>query len=552
MAEKYISQVTIPDGSTYKIKDSSAWTKIGDLYSIITQGALELVVVTSLGTASADTMGKLYLMLHNAHDPSQNDIYDEYVTVDKGASANPRYVWEKIGNTDVNLSNYATLDHTHGVSFTVPSHTYTPSGTVSQPTFSGNSLTSSGSFTPSGTVSISSSENRTATVSPATGTATYTPKGTVSQPTFTGNAATLNVSGSVTGSVSGSTGAGSSHNHSMGSTKSYLHATSVVKAGGLSTTEVLKNVSTLKLNTAAVYCVSSNTTTASKMDTSTAVTVATKGTDVSVPRITANSSGTVTVTCTSSNLSNGTLGTETNTQAANTPMWNAKVDENETLYFTFKPINSSTKALTGVTSATTTATATTFTSFNVTPAGSTTQTIFKHTFTDVTVPIKLGSTTTVATGATSSNGSGSTVAVANGSTANAYTGVKTDGSVNAFTSINSISTGGTAVITAVDANTGSESAHTHGVSLSVSSGSFSTSVSYTPSGTVSQPTFDGSATRLVTENINVPTGFTFSGNAGTVSVTGTPSGTVSQPTFSGNSATITHTEVSVNTTSANQ
>ena len=504
MAEKYISQVTIPDGSTYKIKDSSAWNKIGDLYSIITQGALELVVVTSLGTASADTMGKLYLTLHNAHDPSQNDIYDEYVTVDKGTSANPRYVWEKIGNTDVNLSNYAQLSHTHGVTFTVPSHTYTPSGSVSKPDFTGNSLTSSGSFTPSGSVTISSSTNRTANVSPASGTATYTPKGTVSQPTFTGNAATLNISGSVTGSVSGSTGSGSAHSHSIGKTTSYLHTTSVVKAGGLSAT---------------------------------------------VPRITANSSGTVTVTCASAATATGALGNEQTTQGASTPMWNAKVDANETLYFTFKPLSTANR----VTSATasTTATKTTYTSFNVSPVSGT-ETVFNHTFTSVDVPIKNSTATTYATGGTASNGSGSTVAVANGSTADAYTGVKADGSVNAFTSINSTSTGGTAVITAVDANTGSESAHTHSVSLSVSSGSFSSTVSYTPSGTVSQPTFDGSATRLVTGNINVPTGFTFSGSAGTVSVTGTPSGSVSKPTFSGNSATLTHTEVSVNTTTANQ
>lgn len=551
MTEKYISQVTIPDGSTYKIKDTSAWGKIGDLYSIINQGALELVVLQPselLPNASADTMGKIYLKPDTTHNPSTNDVFDEYVTVDKGSSANPRYVWEKIGNTDVNLSNYATLDHTHGVSFTVPAHTYTPSGSVSQPTFSGNSLTSSGSFTPSGSVTISSSENKTATVSPATGMATYTPAGTVSQPTFTGNPATLTVSGSVTGSVSGSTGAGSSHNHSIGKTTSYLHATSVVKAGGLSTTAVLTNVSTLNLNTAAVYCVSSNTTTASKMDTSTAVTVATKGTDVSVPRITANDAGSVTVTCTSANTANGSLGTEQNNQGADTPMWNAKVDANETLFFTFKPLSTA-KRVTNAT-ATTTATATAFTPFNVTPAGSTTQTIFTHTFTDVTVPIKLGSTTTVATGATSSNGSGSTVAVANGSTADAYTGVKTDGSINAFTSINSNASDGSAVITAIDANTGSESAHTHSVSLSVSSGSFSATTTYTPSGTVSQPTFDGSATRLVTGNINVPTGFTFSGNAGTVSVTGTPSGTVSQPTFTGNSSTLTHQQVSISTTAA--
>lgn len=549
MAEKYISQITIPDGSLYKIKDSSAWNKIGDLYSIITQGALELVVVTSLPTASADTMGKLYLMLHNAHDPSQNDIYDEYVTVDKGASANPRYVWEKIGNTDVNLSNYAQLSHTHSVSFTVPAHTYTPSGSITQPTFSGNELTSSGTFTPSGSVTINASANKTATVQPAAGNATYTPAGTVSQPTFTGNPATLSVSGSVSGNVSGSTGAGSSHNHSIGKTTSYLHATSVVKAGGLSTTAVLKNVSTLKLSTATGYMVGSTTTTASKLDTSTSVTVAKKGTDVSVARITANDAGSVTVTCVSAATATGALGTETTAQGASTPMWNAKVDANETLYFTFKPLSTANR----VTSATasTTATKTTFTSFNVSPVSGT-ETIFKHTFTDVTVPIKNSTATTYATGGTAANGSGSTVAVANGSTVDAYTGVKADGSVNAFTSINSSSASGSAVITAIDANTGSESAHTHSVSLSVSSGSFSSTVSYTPSGTVSQPTFDGSATRLVTGNINVPTTFTFSGNAGTVSVKGTPSGTVSKPTFSGNSSTLTHTAVTVNTTAANQ
>ena len=551
MAEKYISQVTIPDGSTYKIKDTSAWGKIGDLYSIINQGALELVVLQSgenLPNADATTMGKIYLKPDTTHNPSTNDVFDEYVTVDKGASANPRYVWEKIGNTDVNLSNYATLDHTHGVTFTVASHTYTPSGTVSQPTFSGTSMTSSGNFTPSGTISINSSANQTATVSPSTGSGTYTPAGTISTPTFTGNAATLTVSGTVSGSVSGSTGSGSSHNHSMGSTKGYLHTTSVVKAGGMDTTTFLKNVSTLKLNTAAVYCVSSNTTTASKMDTSTAVTVATKGTDVSVPRITANDAGSVTVTCTSVNTANGSLGTEQSNQGADTPMWNAKVDANETLFFTFKPLSTA-KRVTAV-SATTTATATTFTPFNVTPAGSTTETIFKHTFTDVTVPIKLSSTTTVATGATSSNGSGSTVATGNGLTGDAYSSIKSDGSIGAYTSLNTTASGGTTVITAVDDNTGSESAHTHAVSLAVSSGSFSTTTTYTPSGTISQPTFDGSTVRLVTGNITVPKTFTFSGNEGSISVTGTPSGTVSQPTFSGNSSTLTHQQVSVNTTAA--
>lgn len=55
----------------------------------------------------------------------------------------------------------------------------------------------------------------------------------------------------------------------------------------------------------------------------------------------------------------------------------------------------------------------------------------------------------------------------------------------------------------------------------------------------SQPTFTGTAVRLVTGNISVPSSASFSGTEGNVSVTGTPSGTVSQPTFSGTQATIT-------------
>lgn len=60
-----------------------------------------------LGTASAGTMGKIFLVPHS-HNPSDNqpDSYDEYITIDKGASANPRYAWERIGNTDIDLTDY--------------------------------------------------------------------------------------------------------------------------------------------------------------------------------------------------------------------------------------------------------------------------------------------------------------------------------------------------------------------------------------------------------------------------------------------------------------
>lgn len=56
-------------------------------------------VVTELPTAAAATMGKIYLVKH-AH--SSSDSYDEYITI----QADSKYSWEKIGNTDIDLTGY--------------------------------------------------------------------------------------------------------------------------------------------------------------------------------------------------------------------------------------------------------------------------------------------------------------------------------------------------------------------------------------------------------------------------------------------------------------
>ena len=56
-------------------------------------------VVSELPTASANTMGKIYLVSH-VHNSA--DSYDEFITIEKGGA----YSWEKIGNTDINLNGY--------------------------------------------------------------------------------------------------------------------------------------------------------------------------------------------------------------------------------------------------------------------------------------------------------------------------------------------------------------------------------------------------------------------------------------------------------------
>lgn len=66
------------------------------------------------------------------------------------------------------------------------------------------------------------------------------------------------------------------------------------------------------------------------------------------------------------------------------------------------------------------------------------------------------------------------------------------------------------------------------------------STTYKPAGTVSQPSFNGTAATITAKG--TPAGTvskpTFSGTAATISAKGTPAGTVSKPTFSGTAATI--------------
>lgn len=122
-----------------------------------------------------------------------------------------------------------------------------------------------------------------------------------------------------------------------------------------------------KLELTEVTGVTASTTTASRATAGTAIAVATTGTSVS--------------------LANGSLGTETSTRGANTPMWGATVSD-EVLSFTFKPIEVS----------------------SITPAVSN-GTITPYTFESVDVPIKASSATTVATGSISSSGDGDSVLI---------------------------------------------------------------------------------------------------------------------------------------------
>lgn len=102
--EYLISQILLPDGNTYDIKDAYARDMIKDLLA----GALSFIKCTAAGNTpkgvqwddsgttitgtldpTADTKGKIYLV------PQKNgtgkDIFEEYVTINTGTDASPVY-----------------------------------------------------------------------------------------------------------------------------------------------------------------------------------------------------------------------------------------------------------------------------------------------------------------------------------------------------------------------------------------------------------------------------------------------------------------------------
>ena len=146
-------------------------------------------VVTSLQTASANTMGKIYLV---AHSHSSNDGYDEYITLESGTTTKT-YSWEKIGNTDIDLSNY--VNNLSGTA---------NSGVVTNITKSGNILTVTSSNL-SGTQTASNGKYISGITQDKTGKITSISESTLPSNTAHGHTAGtgLNVSGS--GGVSGTT-----------------------------------------------------------------------------------------------------------------------------------------------------------------------------------------------------------------------------------------------------------------------------------------------------------------------------------------------------------
>lgn len=221
-----ISRITLPSGTTYDIKDEVArqMAAAGVSFTLSTDAASTPqgvtwddhgTTITGTLVASSSTTGIFYLVPVTTQ--SEKDIYAEYVTVKMPPTAHDEYAWEKIGTTDIDLSSLGELAYKDSVSVNVK-----PEGTVSQPTFTGNSMSSTGTFVPDGTVSkptftgtegnVSVTGTPAGSISVGTGSANYTPGGSVSAPTITvtPSTATKYVAASATGGGSVTAGSAAS------------------------------------------------------------------------------------------------------------------------------------------------------------------------------------------------------------------------------------------------------------------------------------------------------------------------------------------------------
>ena len=93
----------------YYYTKSETYTKmeVDNLIASIKQ--FNILAVPVLPEPSADTMGTLYLV--PAEDQSEpTNVKDEYITLSKTEGGTTTYSWEKIGTTEIDLSNYPTFD----------------------------------------------------------------------------------------------------------------------------------------------------------------------------------------------------------------------------------------------------------------------------------------------------------------------------------------------------------------------------------------------------------------------------------------------------------
>ena len=214
----FLAEFTMPSGTTYQFKDAYARNLIKELLNFH-----EWLGITTTPLTEGSTVNPI-------------TISGEQVTATEGDVAtyqNDEFVYSSVGTWQkfANLSGLGALAFKNSAS-----GSYTPAGTVSQPTFTGSELTSAGKFTPSGNISgaaVTMSKTTIKNNTSAGSMPTFTVSGEtlivtdgavptfedvtvatdvdqVTQPTFAGTEGDVTVKGTPAGAVSQPTFSGTS------------------------------------------------------------------------------------------------------------------------------------------------------------------------------------------------------------------------------------------------------------------------------------------------------------------------------------------------------
>lgn len=222
-----ISKITLPSGSVYDIKDAQARSDIEDIRSAIAGGVTFMGETTTALTDGATTASVTINSKSVTAIKGYLVVYQSKEFVFDGTK------WIEMGDLSV-LGALAYKDSASG--------NFTPSGNVSQPTFSGNELTSTGNFTPSGGVTLNSAG------STSTGAISYI--SAIGTKSFSGTAATIKPKVTAAGTIAITKGAGTANYTPEGSVAA--PTISVKTAGSTTTVNSITAVGTLPSLTTTV------------------------------------------------------------------------------------------------------------------------------------------------------------------------------------------------------------------------------------------------------------------------------------------------------------
>ena len=206
-----IAHITLPTGSIYDIKDEAARNAIESIEGTLAGGVSLIGTTTTALTDGAATPTTIVINGSN-HTVIKGNlvIYEKKEFLWDGSQ------WIELGDLGafkaLAYKDTASATYTPAGTITQPTFTgssaavtitatannsgnYQPAGIVTAPAFTGSNTTFSGAFTPAGSISFSTT-NKTATVTSSTGTATYTPGGSVAAPVISLKTAGATTTGS--------------------------------------------------------------------------------------------------------------------------------------------------------------------------------------------------------------------------------------------------------------------------------------------------------------------------------------------------------------------